>query len=192
MRRRCSRLERWSSRRRGGLRRRGGGENFRLAALPERRGALVYIYIYARCVPVFGAKGDGAMSKYAPLGQFLRDQDSDEVAMTFAQIERIIGAKLPRSQYDRGWWSNNPQNNVMTRVWLGAGYLTKEVDIRHRKLVFRRIDARRLPPSNDDRKRAAISSRHPLYGWLKGTVRIAPGVDLTEPADPEWGNRIDE
>jgi hypothetical protein len=26
-----------------------------------------------------------------------------------------------------------------------------------------------------------------LYGWLKGTVTIAPGVDLTEPADPYWG-----
>jgi hypothetical protein len=22
---------------------------------------------------------------------------------------------------------------------------------------------------------------------LKGLVRIAPGVDLTEPADPDWG-----
>jgi hypothetical protein len=22
---------------------------------------------------------------------------------------------------------------------------------------------------------------------MKGAVRIAPGVDLTEPADPEWG-----
>jgi hypothetical protein len=28
-----------------------------------------------------------------------------------------------------------------------------------------------------------------LIGWLKGTVTIAPGVDLTEPADPDWGKR---
>ena len=28
--------------------------------------------------------------------------------------------------------------------------------------------------------------RHPLFGALKGTTFIPPGVDLTEPADPNW------
>ena len=28
--------------------------------------------------------------------------------------------------------------------------------------------------------------RHPAFGALKGTVHISPGVDLTEPAEPEW------
>jgi hypothetical protein len=37
----------------------------------------------------------------------------------------------------------------------------------------------------------AKESQHPLRGWMKGTLRIAPGVDLTEPADPEWGQRIE-
>ena len=32
--------------------------------------------------------------------------------------------------------------------------------------------------------------RHPLYGALKGYIRIMPGVDLTKPADPEWGERV--
>jgi hypothetical protein len=35
-------------------------------------------------------------------------------------------------------------------------------------------------------------SRHPLIGWMKGTVTIAEGVDLTEPACPEWADLIDE
>jgi hypothetical protein len=34
--------------------------------------------------------------------------------------------------------------------------------------------------------------RHPLFGALKGTITIAPGVDLTEPADPEWGKVYDD
>jgi hypothetical protein len=40
-----------------------------------------------------------------------------------------------------------------------------------------------------DRKleRAAVSNRHPMFGALKGLVRIAPGTDLTDPADPDWG-----
>jgi len=29
--------------------------------------------------------------------------------------------------------------------------------------------------------------RHPLIGFMKGTVLIAPRTDLTEPADPYWG-----
>jgi len=36
-------------------------------------------------------------------------------------------------------------------------------------------------------KRPAIAKRHPLFGWMKGTITIAPGVDLTQPADPAWG-----
>src|ERR1700741_907616 len=31
------------------------------------------------------------------------------------------------------------------------------------------------------------SGRHPLFGALKGVTRIPHGVDLTEPADPDWG-----
>ena len=34
--------------------------------------------------------------------------------------------------------------------------------------------------------------RHPLIGSMKGTFTIAPGVDLTEPAMPEWADLIDE
>ena len=40
-------------------------------------------------------------------------------------------------------------------------------------------DKNDLPPLDE------VPKRHPLIGWLKGTVRIAPGVDLAEPADPE-------
>jgi len=35
--------------------------------------------------------------------------------------------------------------------------------------------------------RAAVSNRHSLYGWMKSTVTIAPGVDLTEFAGPQCG-----
>lgn len=34
--------------------------------------------------------------------------------------------------------------------------------------------------------------RHPLFGCMKGTIAIAPGVDLTEPASPEWPEIIEE
>ena len=33
----------------------------------------------------------------------------------------------------------------------------------------------------------AILQQHPLFGALKGLMRVVPGTGLTEPADPEWG-----
>jgi hypothetical protein len=29
--------------------------------------------------------------------------------------------------------------------------------------------------------------RHPLFGALKDSTFVPPGVDLTQPADPDWG-----
>ena len=130
------------------------------------------------------------MSKYSPLGDYLRKQRATRVSMTFAEIERLIGAKLPNSQRYPAWWSNNPFNNVMTQVWLDAGFKTEEVDVESRKLVFRRLgDAKPSGKTARSSDKADAAKSHPLIGWMKGTVQIAPGVDLTEPADPEWGRR---
>lgn len=135
------------------------------------------------------------MSKYEPLGNFLRDQHTQEVPMTFAEIEHVIGIKLPPSaQHQRAWWSNNPSNNVMTKIWLAAGYQTEQVDMSARKLVFRRLRnaasetaARHSMPASPQ-----SAERHPIFGALKDVTIIPPGVDLTEPADPEWADLLDK
>jgi len=106
--------------------------------------------------------------------------------MTFAEIERVIGSKLPpKAQKQRAWWSNNASNNVMTKAWLEAGFRSENVNMTARKLFFRRD--RVTTKGTADRGHA--SKHHPLIGWMKGTVHIPEGVDLTEPADPEWGER---
>jgi hypothetical protein len=125
-----------------------------------------------------------AMGKYSPLGEYLRAQGRDEVSMTFSQIEKIIGHKLPHSHRYRAWWSNNDFNSVMTKVWRQAGYESEKVDMKGRKLVFRRVKHASSGHSEDQLRTA---KRHPLIGWMKGTVTIAPGVDLAKPAMPEWG-----
>lgn len=129
------------------------------------------------------------MGKYEPLGAYLRKQRAMRLPMTFAEIERIVGTKLPKSQRYPAWWSNNTLNNVMTQVWLNAGFETEQVDVVGRKVVFRRVAASTPATGGDvpnsDRE---VNAKHPLIGWMKGTVTIAPGVDLTEPADPKWGN----
>jgi|SRR5262245_47762959 len=127
------------------------------------------------------------MGKYEPLKDFLSKQTTDEVRMSFAQIEQIIGAKLPpKAQRHRAWWSNSASNSVLTKAWLEAGFRSEQVDMAARKLVFRRA-ARVRGPGTATQSRPAISRRHPLFGALKGLVRVPPETDLTEPADPEWG-----
>ena len=135
-------------------------------------------------------------SKYAPLGEYLRRQPMAEVPMSFGEIEHVTGVPLPpKAQNHAAWWSNNPSNNVMTKVWLAAGYKTERVDLSGRRLVFRRVKGKdEYQPST--RASSALSNgtetprtptgRHPILGALKGYVRVAPGVDLTEPADPSW------
>jgi hypothetical protein len=109
------------------------------------------------------------------------------VPLTFSEIEKITGVKLPpKAQHHRAWWSNNPSNNVMTKVWLEAGYESTQVDLRARKLVFRRIAESRIN-SEDMPQPPKKGERHPLFGALKDVTFIPPGVDLTEPADPDWG-----
>jgi hypothetical protein len=45
-----------------------------------------------------------------------------------------------------------------------------------------RPDQPKVPPQ------AKTGERHPLSGALKDITFIPPGVDLTEPADPDWGD----
>jgi hypothetical protein len=134
------------------------------------------------------------MGKYAPLGDYLRRQRTQEVPMTFAEIERVTGTKLPeKAQNYPAWWSNNPSNNVMTKVWLAEGFRTEQVNIASRKLVFRRVrDKKESALSTAEPTNSKETIRHPAFGMMKGLVRIMPGTDLTEPADPSWGESLDK
>ncbi len=137
------------------------------------------------------------MGKYDNLGAFLQKQRVWEVPLTFREIEKITGVKLPpKAQHHRAWWSNNPSNNVMTKVWLNAGFESAQVDMAARKLVFRRI-VRAAETSGGfaepaPKPYATKEGRHPARGALKGITFVPPGVDLTEPADPEWADLLDK
>jgi hypothetical protein len=147
------------------------------------------------------------MSKYEPLKSYLENRRFNEVPMTFAEIEKVLGFKLPeKSQQHRAWWSNNASNSVMTKAWLAAGYRTERVDMAGRRLVFRRAKdvpnpsppggahgSRSAEPASSGSGESSIMGagrkRHPLFGAFADVIKIPPGVDLTEPADPTWGEQ---
>ena len=132
------------------------------------------------------------MGKYEPLNVYLRSQGRDYVPMTFAEIERVLGDKLPPSKMHRAWWSNNPTNNVMTKEWLDAGFETESVDIAGEKLAFRRVKRKEDEMGTagfDEKPQAEFGapvSKHPGFGFMKGLITIEEGYDLTSPSDEAW------
>ncbi len=78
-----------------------------------------------------------AMSRYGKLKDYLDASKDVSLDLTFQQIEQILGRPLPPSaRSHRAWWSNNGDNNVMTRAWLAAGYETENVDMVNETLTF--------------------------------------------------------
>lgn len=134
------------------------------------------------------------MSKYQPLGEFLRSQYGDEIRVSFAEMEHVLGFPLPPSaRTHRPWWSNNPDNSAMTKVWLQAGFRTAQVDIAGETLVFARTkqEASMTAGFGEARAAAPVATGkayppHPAIGAMKGIMTIMPGVDLTASVDPEW------
>jgi hypothetical protein len=129
------------------------------------------------------------MGKYSPLRSFLEGQDREQIPMTFTEIEALLGEKLPASKQYPAWWSNNPSNNPMTREWLAAGFQTESVNVAAEKLTFKRV--RKMPGFGHGLRDAEFEipkqGDDPIFGCMQGTLTRLPNVDLTEPADPDWG-----
>ncbi|MGI9310177.1 MAG: DUF7662 domain-containing protein [bacterium] len=138
--------------------------------------------------------------KYIPLQTYLKAQSGQEITMTFKEIEKILGIKLPASarRYP-AWWSNHPSQR-MASVWLPTGYRSAQVDMQGERLVFRRergfgvdLSGFALSDSVQDSVQDSGAAGHgyafKVYGCMKGVITIADGVDLTEPADPDWRAR---
>ncbi len=65
------------------------------------------------------------MAKYDPLKRYLIRKRAARVDLTFSEIERIIGAMLPKSALRPQWWANEspPEStHVQASAWRDAGY----------------------------------------------------------------------
>ena len=79
------------------------------------------------------------MSKYEPLTRFLQHQPGGEVRLSFAQIEQLVGFKLPdTAQHEPDWWSNALSDDAEAQAWLAAGFRSEEVNIAAGELMAAR------------------------------------------------------
>lgn len=134
------------------------------------------------------------MSKYRTLFQYFQTQATDFLRMTFDEVEREAGFKLPASaRAHQAWWANDRMRHVQAKAWLDAGFESEQVDMKAQMLVFRRVKAEpaRLKhggmsdPGRAYKQAEPVQKtprRSPLFGAMKGTFWIDPTWDLTQPA----------
>ena len=119
------------------------------------------------------------MIKYKPLPQFLMSRQLLRVRLGFAEIEEILGFKLPKSAYAyKAWWRNNETGRPHARAWLSVGWRTEDVDIAGRKVTFARVEA---SPTQQPKTR-----KNDPWGCMAGSVTIMRGTDLTAPSGEQW------
>ena len=80
------------------------------------------------------------MSKYSPLGNYLRMQTGSELRLSFADVEEIIEAPLPPSAHNHGeWWANDTTGgHTHSTQWLGAGWAVDGFSLTERWVRFKR------------------------------------------------------
>ena len=78
--------------------------------------------------------------KYGPLKEYLLGlpKSKTDVTLRFAEIEEIIGAKLPKSAFEYPAWWANQSHNVQAPAWTNAGFVVDAVDFARRTVRFRR------------------------------------------------------
>jgi hypothetical protein len=78
------------------------------------------------------------MAKYDPLREHLRSQPKTEIRMSFPEIEKVLGAKLPRSARTHPeWWANGVSLPlVQQKAWSDAGYSVASFDLTRETVIF--------------------------------------------------------
>ncbi len=147
-------------------------------------------------------------TKYHPLFEHLLFSGQGQIMMTFAEVEAVIGARLPPSARQREeWWSNSPSGHSQARAWMRANYRASDIDLAKERVVFKlegwpegyvtprfsRGLAEARQAGFAEAGQAAFeglsasesgkaSGDHPLFGIWVGKAKLLPDYDYTRPA----------
>ena len=80
--------------------------------------------------------------KYLPLYRELERLAVNRWDATFADVEGVLGFRLPDSARDHpAWWGNETgaKTHSHARAWLAAGFETSQVRLDTERVTFRRV-----------------------------------------------------
>jgi hypothetical protein len=87
--------------------------------------------------------------RYLPLTRHLLATHGDQIEMSFSDVERIIGRRLPnsaRGHLARSWWANT-KTHSQGQGWLDAGWKIDRVDPPAEQITLRRDERHGLAES---------------------------------------------
>ena len=90
--------------------------------------------------------------KYRRLADYLAAQHSNQLTLTFAEIEHIMRGALPATAYTRTFWSNNQRSRGRPAPEVSSvGWQVVTADLWQRRVTFRRVpsDLPSPPPAVD-------------------------------------------
>lgn len=95
------------------------------------------------------------MSRYHALAEYLKRLDEPVWEAGFEEIEKLLGAELPKSAYRYpAWWANQSgAGHSQTSGWKSVGWKTAKLDLASRRVRFERESAdlrSAQPPAIDD------------------------------------------
>lgn len=101
------------------------------------------------------------MSKFQGLSDHLAGQKGNEWRGSFDEVEKLLGAPLPKTARSGvAWWANDPAK-AQSSAWLGAGWQVMDADPKAGTVTFLRADAakpaRKKAPAKAAAAKAAAS-----------------------------------
>ncbi len=132
------------------------------------------LYVRAdRSRPVPEVQKQAVRSKYDALRDHLAGQAGGEVAMTFGEIEKLVGQLPPSARIHRAWWANG--TNTEAQAWRAAGWRVQAVNQSSEEVIFARGAAGQTP----HRKQIA-SDRPPTYVDAQVVASISARADMPQ------------
>ena len=77
------------------------------------------------------------MTKYVSLGEWFLRQSADSVAVSFTDLDELVGGLPLSARSFPAWWANDRVHR-QAYSWLNAGFHVEAVDIRAGLVVFAR------------------------------------------------------
>lgn len=81
------------------------------------------------------------MGKYEPITRFLKEFSQDAWDASLAEIEAVLGFRLPPSaRKHASWWGNSRKSHSQAKAWIDAGWFAnpQEIDLREGRVRFER------------------------------------------------------